>query len=154
MSLFPTRASNGANVFRSAAAFSVNDTLQAALFLPQSKAIPNFRTTALNQVLAVGVVVDHELDDPLVGDAATMPLDQTRDRVLDLKELLARAVLHRQVEEQMTVHHIRLPSRLALACPCSSERDTVTAEPLVARRTSDDTLPVISAGHRARRRKS
>ena len=75
--------------------------------------------------------MDHELDDPLVGDAATMKFNKTRDRVLDLKQLLAAAVFHRQVEEQVAVLDIGLPSALTLARPCPREHDAPPMQPLV-----------------------
>ena len=39
----------------------------------------------------------------LVKDAVTVSCDKPRDRLLDLKQLLARVVLLRQVEQQMAM---------------------------------------------------
>lgn len=39
-------------------------------------------------------------------NAATVKFDQTQDGLVDLSEMLARVVLHRQVEEQMAVLNI------------------------------------------------
>jgi hypothetical protein len=66
-----------------------------------------------------------------VCDVATVQYDKTRDRIPDLKEPLARAVFLRQVEEQVAMHDIRLPSCLALTRPHRSEDDAVLVQPLV-----------------------
>ena len=76
----------------------MNEALQSAMLFAKSEFLPDLWTTALDEILTVRVVVDHELDDRLMCKAATMPLDETRDCRLDLKELLATAILRRQVE--------------------------------------------------------
>ena len=71
-----------------------------------------------------------------------MPLDQTGDRILNLKKLLARVVLHRQVKKQVAVHEIGLPSCLALARPYARELNSLPVQPLVERsRTFAKSLP-------------
>jgi len=100
------------------------------MFFAESEFLPDLRTAPLDKVLAIRVLVNHELDDSLVWNAATVPIDETRDRRLDLGQLLG-AVVHRQVEEQMAVHDFRLPAGLALACPYRGERDAMPMQPLV-----------------------
>ena len=45
-----------------------DEALQAAMLLPESEALPDLRATTLDEILAVRVVVDHELDGSLVCD--------------------------------------------------------------------------------------
>jgi hypothetical protein len=80
--------------------------LQAAMFFAESELLPYLRAAALDYILAIRILVDHELDDPLMCDAATLSFDETTDCRLYLKELLARAILIRQVEQQMTMHDV------------------------------------------------
>ena len=59
------------------------------MLFPETEALPDFRTATLDEILAVRIVVDHELDDPLVCDLATVQFDETQDRLVDLRETLA-----------------------------------------------------------------
>jgi hypothetical protein len=73
---------------------SRTDVLRCAATLSEDEALPDLRTTALDEILAVGVVVDHELDDfigpiavaVLIAIAPTVLLDEAIDRRLDLKQ--------------------------------------------------------------------
>jgi hypothetical protein len=47
--------SSASDILRSAATLAVNDALQAAMFLPEPKELPDLRTTALDEILAVGI---------------------------------------------------------------------------------------------------
>src|SRR5207247_1250118 len=96
------------DVLRGAASLARYEALQAAMLLAELELLPDLRATTLDEILAVRVVVDHELDDCLVCSAATVQFDQTRDRRLDVKQPLALAIFHRQVEEQVAVHDVRL----------------------------------------------
>ena len=62
------------------------------MFLPESEALPDLWTATLDEVLAIRVVVDHELDHPIVCDVSTVSLDETSNRRLDLTQLLAAAI--------------------------------------------------------------
>ena len=52
------------DVLRHAAALAVNEALQSAMLFAKSEFLPDLWTTALDEILTVRVVVDHELDDP------------------------------------------------------------------------------------------
>ena len=81
--------------------------------------------------LPSGIVPDWSGGSLVLCDIATVQFDETQDRILDLSELLARAVFHRQVEQQVAVLDIRLPSALTLAHPCRSEHDAAPIQPFV-----------------------
>ena len=49
------------NVFRHPTAFALNEALQLTMLLAQSKLRPDFGAASLDEVLAVRVLVDHEL---------------------------------------------------------------------------------------------
>ena len=55
---------------------------------PESEALPNFWTTALDEILAVGVVVDPKVDYLFGPIAATVAFDKAIDGHLDLQLLL------------------------------------------------------------------
>ena len=130
--LAPAFPCSQTDVLCHAATLSADEALQAAMLLPESEALPNLGATTFDEVLAVRVVVNHELDGLLVCRCRDRAASTRREiAVLDLKELLARAVFHRQMEEQMAVHDIRLPARLALTRPCPSEHDAAPMQPLV-----------------------
>jgi hypothetical protein len=40
----------------------MNEALQAAMILPESEKLPDLRATTLDEILAVGVVVDPQVD--------------------------------------------------------------------------------------------
>jgi hypothetical protein len=74
--------------------------------------------------------VDAQVGSLLMKDVATVQSDKTH-RAINLRETLARAVLHRQVEEQMAVLNIGLAAALTLARPRSREHDGLSVQPLV-----------------------
>jgi hypothetical protein len=108
--LIPASARCWSNVLGRAAPLSVNEALPPSMFFPEAKALPEFGTAALDEVLAVRVLVDHELDGPVIRNVATVPLHETQNRLFDLTQLLAHAVLHWQVKEQVAMHDIRSPA--------------------------------------------
>ncbi len=55
-----------ANILCHAAALVVNYALQAAMLFAEPELPPDHRTATLYEVLAVGVFVDHELNNPLI----------------------------------------------------------------------------------------
>jgi hypothetical protein len=71
--------------------------------------LPDLRTTALDEILAVRVVVGSQVDyllSPvvvavLIAISPTVLLDEAIDRRLDLKQPRSCAVLDRQVKEQV-----------------------------------------------------
>lgn len=65
-----------ANVLRGAATLADDEALQAAMLFPETEALPDFRTASLDEILAVRIVVDHELNGSLVCDIATVPLNE------------------------------------------------------------------------------
>jgi hypothetical protein len=99
-------ARSRADVLRHAATLAKDEALQAAMLFANAKFFPNRQPTTFDEVFAIRVLMDHELDDSLMKDSSTMPLDETRDCRLDLKKALARAVLDRQVKEQMAMHDV------------------------------------------------
>ena len=86
------------DVLRHAATLSEDETLRATVLLAESELLPDLRATSLNEILAIRVLVDHQLDNRLMRDAATMSLDETADRRLDLTELPALLILRGQGE--------------------------------------------------------
>jgi hypothetical protein len=76
----------------------MDEPLQAAMLLSKSETIPDLRTTTLNEVFAVGVVVYPQVDHLLGPIAFAVSLDEAIDRRLDLKFPLG-AGLNREVEE-------------------------------------------------------
>ena len=120
--------SSWSDVLRDAAPLAVNDALQAAMLFPESEKFPDLGATTLDEILAVGVRPNGELDDLVGPIAATVPLNEAKDRRLDLKQPLG-AVLGRKVEEQVAVHHVGLPTGHALDAPRSGEHDTVPTQP-------------------------
>ena len=64
--VLPSFTRSRTDVFRDAAALTVNEALQPPMLLPQPKLLPDLWATALDEILAVRVLVDHELYDPLV----------------------------------------------------------------------------------------
>jgi hypothetical protein len=44
----------------------VNEAFQAAMLFAKAERLPDFRTTALDEVFAIRILVDHELDDALM----------------------------------------------------------------------------------------
>ena len=81
-----------------------------------------------DEIFAIGVVVNPHVDNLFGPVAATMPLNEAKDRRLDLKPPLG-AVLGRKMEDQVAVHHVRLPTGHALDAPRSGEYDTVPTQP-------------------------
>ena len=73
------------------------------------KSFQTFAATTLDEIFAIGVVVDPQVDNLFGPITATVPLDKAIDRRLDLKLPLG-AVLDRQVKEQMAMHHLGLPT--------------------------------------------
>ena len=96
----------------------------------RSEELPDLWTTALDEIFAVGVVVDPKVDHLFGPIAATVPLDEAIDRRLDLKLPLG-AVFDGQVEEQMAMHHLGLATRHALTRPSRREHDALPPQPLV-----------------------
>jgi len=92
----------------------MNDALQAAMLLANPKPLPDLRTTALDEVLAVGIVMGSQVDHllgpvavaALIAITPTLLFDEAIDRRLDLKQPRSRAVLDRQVKKQMAMHDI------------------------------------------------
>ena len=82
-------ARSRATVLRHTATLAVNEALQSAMLFAKSEFLPDLWTTALDEILTVRVVVDHELDDPLIKDSATMSLGETQDCCLDLRKPLS-----------------------------------------------------------------
>ena len=96
----------------------MNEALRTSILFAYTEAPPDFGAAALDEVLAVRVVMAHELDDiirpiavtTLITISPTVPIDETVDRRLDFAQPLARTELDRQVEEQMAMHHLSLPA--------------------------------------------
>jgi hypothetical protein len=59
-------ARSRANVLRHTATLAVNEAFQAAMLFAKAERLPDFRTTALDEVFAIRILVDHELDDALM----------------------------------------------------------------------------------------
>ena len=76
----------------------MDNALRATMLFPQPKELPDLWTTALDEILAVGIRPDGELDDLVGPVAATVPLDEAIDRFFDL-QLPSGAVLSWEVEE-------------------------------------------------------
>ena len=79
------------------------------MLFPQSKKLPNLGAATLDEIFAIGVVVDPQVDNFFGPVTATMPLDEAINGRLDLKLPLS-AVLDRQVKEQVAMHHFGLPT--------------------------------------------
>jgi hypothetical protein len=45
------------------------------MLLTQPKLLPDLWATSLDEVLAVRILVDHELDDPFMSNSVTMSID-------------------------------------------------------------------------------
>jgi hypothetical protein len=75
--------------------------------------------------------VNPYVDGVFMKDAVAVQSDKAQDGTINLRETLARAVLHWQVEEQMAVLNVRLPSALTLTRPRSREHDALSVQPLV-----------------------
>ena len=88
------------DVLRNTAPFTLNDALQAAMLFAESEFLPNLWAITFDEILAVRIVVDHQLDDPLVCELATVQPDETQDRIVDLSETLARVIPDRQVNSR------------------------------------------------------
>src|SRR5262245_24317323 len=96
------RASCGPQALRGAAPLAVNDALQAAMFPADIEFLPDLWTTALDEVLAIGVgglVMDDELGNLLSPVVTTMAFGQPIDCGFHLKQFGSRAVFWRKVEQ-------------------------------------------------------
>ena len=79
----PTNTLSESNVFRRATPLAVNDALQAAMLLPKSALLPDLRPTALDEILAVRVLVNPQVDDLFGPVPSTVPLNEAINRRLD-----------------------------------------------------------------------
>ena len=77
----------------------MNDALQAAMLFSEIESLPNFRAPTLDEVLAVGAVVNDDLDDSLMPVVTTVTFDQAIDCCLKLEQPRASAVLGRQMKK-------------------------------------------------------
>ena len=88
---------SSSDILCSAATLSKDRALKAAMLLAKPEPLPDLRTTALDEILAIGLVVDHELDDlavaVLIAIAPSVLLDEAIDRRLDLKQPRSLATL-------------------------------------------------------------
>ena len=72
--------------------------------------------------------MDSQVNDLLGPIAATVPLNEAKDRRLDLKLPLG-AVLRGKMEEQVAVHYVGLATGHALDAPRGGEHDAVPTQP-------------------------
>ena len=90
------------------------------MLIAKVEQLPDLWTTALDEIFAVGVVVDHKLYDPILPIAATVAFDEAIDRSLKLKASRSRASLVQQMKEQVAMLH---DAARVLARPCRGEHD-------------------------------
>jgi len=69
------------------------------MLLPEAEALPDLRTAALDEVLPIRVIVDHQVADLIRPVAIAMFVDKPVDCRFDFTQLLACAVFHRQVKQ-------------------------------------------------------
>jgi hypothetical protein len=69
------------------------------MFFPNSEALPDRSTASFDEVFAVRVFVDPQIDSLLMKDATTMEFDEATDCSLDLTQLCACAEGDRQMKE-------------------------------------------------------
>jgi len=60
--LLPPLLRRRANVLGNAATLAVNEALQAAMFLAKAEFLPDVRTAALDEILAIGIGPESELE--------------------------------------------------------------------------------------------
>jgi hypothetical protein len=72
----PASMRSRTDILRGTAALAVNDPLQAPMFSADAEELPDLKT-ALDEVLAVRVVVDHEPDDFIGQIAVAVPCGVT-----------------------------------------------------------------------------
>jgi hypothetical protein len=85
----------------------MNDALRLSPLLPNpGKPPPQVRATALDEVKAIRISPYPDLHCELAQDAVTVPINKALDGGLDdAVELGARAILGRQMKEQMAMHN-------------------------------------------------
>jgi hypothetical protein len=108
-------ACSSRDVLSDPAPLAVDDALRVAVLFSDTKELPNLETAALDEVFAVGVLVQSQVNGLLMKDAATMKADQTTDRGLDLQEPGACAVIGRKMKQQMAVFDVRSTAGLPRA---------------------------------------
>ena len=79
------------------------------MLFPEAEEFPDLAAITLDEIFAIGVVVNPQVDNLFGPVTATMPLDETINGRLDLKLPLS-AVLDRQVKEQVAMRHLGLPT--------------------------------------------
>ena len=72
----------GPRFLGSATALAVNHSLQVAMLLAKAKLLPDLRPTALDQILAVGILPEAELNDNSC--VAPRPCSSTRRMIASL----------------------------------------------------------------------
>jgi hypothetical protein len=95
----PAPACGRSDVLGGTAALAVDEALRATILLPKSGTLPDLWTATLDEVLAIRVLVDHELDGSVTPDAAAVTIHEPVDRCLDFTPVLAAAVLYWRVKE-------------------------------------------------------
>lgn len=95
---------------------------------PNVEAVPNLFSATLDEVLAIRVLVDHELDGSVTPDALSVMIHEPVDRCLDFSQVLVRDVLNWQMEEQVAMLNIATG---AFTRPHSHECDASAIKPLV-----------------------
>jgi hypothetical protein len=66
----------------------VNDALQAAMLLAEPELVPDPRTTALDEILAVRVLVGSQVDHLLGPISFAVPLDEAAKNALAWRRLV------------------------------------------------------------------
>ena len=109
----------------------MDDALRFAPLLPDVEVIPDLSITAFDEIEAVRVWMNDDLDCELAQDAAAVPTDESEQCGLDLKEPRARAILDGQVEEQMAVDDVGVGFALAAPYARQPTRNAAPKKPFV-----------------------
>jgi len=98
------------------------------MLFPDAEAPPDLWPTTLDEIFAVRVLVDPQVDNFFSPVAATVSLNEAIKRRFDLK-LPLYTVLRRQVKKHVAMHDLGLPVRQTLKGPRCSERNTSAPQP-------------------------
>ena len=114
---FLFRASSAPNVFGGTASLAVDEALGLPPTSGHAEPAPHVRSSAFQQVDAVGVGWEGQLEGVVGVIAVAVPVDQSFEGFFDLFALSAARIGVRQVEKHVAVDHLSRTTRKSLAHP-------------------------------------